>query len=176
MTTADQLFDAARKGDVGALAALLDQYPELLHVRNTPYEATLLHIAAAGGHLHAVDVLLKRGLDVNVRESGDNTCAMHWAAAHGHLAVVERLADAGGDAVGHGDDHELEVIGWATCWDPCQREVAHFLVSRGARHHIFSAVAMNLADDVRRIVADERSALNRRMSRDRKSTRLNSSH
>ena len=116
-----------------------------------------------------MDLLLKRGLDVNTREKGDNTYAMHWAAAAGHLDVVRRLADAGGDVVGHGDDHELEVIGWATCWDGCDdaahRAVVEFLVSRGARHHIFSAIAMNLADDVRRIVAADPSALNRRMSR-----------
>jgi len=61
------------------------------------------------------------------------------------------------------------VIGWATCWhgadDAAHRAVAEFLVSRGARHHIFSAVAMNLPDEVRRIVAHDPSALNRRMSR-----------
>jgi len=38
-------------------------------------------------------------------------------------------------------------------------------VSRGARHHIFSAVAMNRADEVRRIVAADPSALNQRQSR-----------
>ena len=116
-----------------------------------------------------MDLLLRRGLDVNTREKGDNTYAMHWAAAAGHLDVVRRLADAGGDVVGQGDDHELEVIGWATCWEGCDdaahRAVADFLVSRGARHHIFSAIAMNLADEVRRIVAADPSALNRRMSR-----------
>ena len=116
-----------------------------------------------------MDLLLRRGLDVNTREKGDNTYAMHWAAAAGHLDVVRRLADAGGDVVGHGDDHELEVIGWATCWDGCDdaahRAIADFLVSRGARHHIFSAIAMNLADEVRRIVAADPSALTRRQSR-----------
>jgi ankyrin repeat protein len=94
---------------------------------------------------------------------------MHWAAAAGHLAVVRRLADAGGDVVGHGDDHELEVIGWATCWDGCDdaahRAVAEHLVSRGARHHIFSAIAMDLADEVRRLVAADPAQLHRRMSR-----------
>jgi ankyrin repeat protein len=39
------------------------------------------------------------------------------------------------------------------------------LVSRGARHHIFSAISGNLADEVRRIVASDPSALNRRQSR-----------
>jgi ankyrin repeat protein len=165
LTVEGQLFDAARKGDVAILAALLDRSPEKLHVRAKPYEWSLLHVAAHNGRLAAVDLLLRRGLDVNVRERGDNTYAMHWAAAAGHLDIVRRLADAGGDVVGRGDDHALEVIGWATCWDPCQTAVAEFLVSRGARHHMFSAISMNLAGEVRRIVAADRGALSSRMSR-----------
>ena len=166
-TVDEQLFDAARNGDVDTLAALLDTYPDKLHARAQPYESTLLHLAAR--HLGAVDLLLNRGCAVNAREKGDNTYAMHWAAAAGQLDVVRRLADAGGDVIGHGDDHELEVIGWASCWDECDddahRAVVDFLVSRGARHHIFSAIALNLADDVRRMVAADPSALNRRQSR-----------
>jgi ankyrin repeat protein len=162
-----RLFDAARNGDVTQLVRLLDAHPDVLHARAGPYGFTLLHLAAR--HPGAVDLLLQRGLDVNARERGDNTYAMHWAAAAGELDVVRRLADAGGDVIGHGDDHELEVIGWATCWDGCDdaahRAVADFLVSRGARHHVFSAIAMSLADEVRRIVAEDPSALNRRMSR-----------
>jgi len=164
-----ELFDAARQGDLSRLMTLLDEHPDKLRAREQPYEWSLLHAAADKGQLSIVDELLKRGLDANTRERGDNTYPMHWAAAHGHLDVVRRLADAGGDVVGHGDDHAGEVIGWATCWpggdDAAHRGVADFLVSRGARHHIFSAIALNLADEVRRIVADDPSALNRRQSR-----------
>ena len=128
-------------------------------------DGSLLHLAATNGHLAAVDLLLRRGLDVNTRDTGDNAYAMHFAAGGGYLDVVRRLADAGGDVVGQGDDHALEVIGWATCFGPGHDDVAAFLLSRGARHHIFSAIAMNLADEVRRIVAADPSALNRRMSR-----------
>lgn len=168
LTLDGKFFQAARAGDVASLTALLDQHPARLHARAAPYEWSLLHAAASEGRLAVVDLLLRRGLDGNTREQGDNTYAIHWAAAAGHLDVVRRLADAGGDVVGHGDDHALEVIGWATCWDggddAAHRAVADFLVSRGARHHIFSAIALNLADEVRRIVAADPRALDQRQS------------
>ena len=168
-TPEEQAFDAASRGNVARLSDLLDRHTGLLRAGFRPYGHTLLHAAAQHGHLATVDALLQRGLDPNVREQGDNTYPMHWAAAAGRLDIVTRLANAGGDVVGHGDDHQLEVIGWATCWDGCDdashRAVAEFLVSRGARHHIFSAIALNLAHDVRRIVADDPASLSRRMSR-----------
>jgi ankyrin repeat protein len=167
LTIDGQLFEAARQGDAIALARLLDAHPDKLHVRAKPYGMTLLHLAAQD--LASVELLVARGIDVNARDTGDNSYAMHWAAAAGTLAVVRRLADAGGDVVGHGDDHGLEVIGWATCWPGCDddahRAVADFLISRGARHHIFSAIALDLDGEVRRIVADDPSAFNHRQSR-----------
>ncbi len=167
-STDKRLVEAARAGDVRTLAALLDAHPDKLHLATEPYAWTLLHHAADQGRLNAVDFLLTRGLDPDVREKGDNTTPMHWAAARGHPAVVRRLAAAGGDVVGKGDDHEGEVIGWATCGEGCDdaahREVVAFLLSRGARHHVFSAIAMNLAGEVRRLVADDPAALRRTMS------------
>ena len=164
-----ELFDAARTGNLNRLQALLEEDPKKLQVRDSPYSWTLLHAAAHHGQIDVVDDLLARGMSPNVRESGDNTLPVHWAAAAGHLDVVRRLADAGSDLIGDGDDHQMQVIGWATCWDGCDdathRAVADFLVSRGAKHHIFSAIAMNLGDVVRQIIASDASALNRRMSR-----------
>jgi ankyrin repeat protein len=169
LTVDGQIIESARKGHVERLARLLDEHPEKLHLKVPPYEASLLFPAAQSGNVDAVDLLLKRGLDVNYREKGDNTYAMHWVAAQGNLEMVRKLADAGGDVIGEGDDHAGGVIGWASCWEGCSddahRAVVDFLVSRGARHHIFSAVAMDLADDVLRIVTADPAALNQRQSR-----------
>ena len=167
LTVDGQLIVAAKDGDAAALAALLDAHPDKLRLAAQPYGWTLLHLGAR--HHDIVDLLLKRGLDVNAREKGDNTSAMHWAAAAGALDAVKRLADAGGDVVGHGDDHEMEVIGWASCWegcdDPAHRAVREFLIRRGAKHHIFSAIAADEADEVRSIVAANPGTLNSRQSR-----------
>jgi ankyrin repeat protein len=169
LTVEGQLLEAARKGNVSKLIKLLDAHPEKLDTRDKPYGHTLLHLSAHKGHLRAVDLLLARGIDPNVRENGDNTYPMHWAAAAGNLDVVRRLADAGGDVVGSGDDHALEVIGWATGWDGCDddahRAVADFLVSRGARHHIYSAIAVHDDQLIRRLVAEDPSELSRAQSR-----------
>ena len=168
-TLEGQIIEAARKGDAQRLARLLDEHPETLDLKVPPYAASLLFPAAQSGNIAAVELLLERGVDVNYREKGDNTCAMHWVAAQGNLEMVRRLADAGGDVIGEGDDHAGGVIGWASCWEGCNddkhRAVVDFLISRGARHHIFSAVAMNLPDEVRRIVAADPAALNQRQSR-----------
>src|SRR5207237_9093774 len=138
-----QLIDAARKDYDAKSTTLLDEHPDKLYARTQPYEHTMLHLAAHNGHLPAVDFLLKRGIDANTREKGDNTYAMHWAAAAGHLDVVRRLADAGRDVTGHGDDHDVEIIGWASCWNGCDdaahRAVVDFLFSRGVRHHLLPA-------------------------------------
>jgi ankyrin repeat protein len=169
LTTDGQLIEAARTGNVERLRMLLDQHPDKLQLKVPPYDASLLFPAAQSGSLDAVELLLERGLDVNYRERGDNTYALHWVAAQGNLAMARKLVDAGGDVIGAGDDHTGGVIGWATCWDGCDddahRAVVDFLISRGARHHIFSAVAMNLADEVSRIVATDPAALNQRQSR-----------
>ena len=160
-----QLIAAARAGDVDVLTRLLDAHPQRVQLRDRPYEWTLLHHAAFAGRLSAVALLVARGLDVNGRERGDNTYPIHWAAVAGHRPVVTWLADHGADIVGYGDDHLYEVIGWATCFDACHCDVAALLVQRGARHHIFSALACELADEVRAIVAANPDALQQRSSR-----------
>ena len=169
LTLDGQLFDAAERGDAESLGALLDKHPGKLRVTRPPYAWSLLHVAAHRGHAAVVELLLGRGLDVNTRERGDNTYAIHWAAAAGHGYVVRQLIDAGADVIGAGDDHGLEVIGWATCWEGCDddahRAIADMLVRHGARHHVFSLIAMNRGEELRWLVAADPSALNRRMSR-----------
>jgi hypothetical protein len=128
---------------------------------------TPLHTAAQSGDLDAVRRLLESGADPNAREAGDNTTPLHWAAATNHVEIVQALVDAGADVHGLGDVHSLGVIGWATVFAKQDRspiDVVAVLVARGARHHIFSAIALGDPDLIRQVVANDRKAVDRRLS------------
>lgn len=79
------------------------------HVLAPERNVTALILAAAGGHLETVKVLLKAGADVSAAyevhktEGSIGSQALHEAVKHGHIAVAETLLDAGADpnATGH---------------------------------------------------------------------------
>lgn len=160
-----KIIATAVGGDAAELARLLAEHPAKIAITGGAWDRPLLHHAAAGGHLACVDLLLGRGFDVNRRDRLDHASALHWAAQEGNRMVVERLVAAGADIEGEGDDHQLGVLGWATCFGKVREEVAAYLLARGARLGIFSAVALGRSDDVRAMIAADSSLLARRMSR-----------
>ena len=156
-------FEACRAGDVAALRDLVAREPGLVHAR-TPEGSTSLHLAVA--HLDAVRLLLEHGADPNARDEGDNAYPLHFAAGAGRVDVVRELLDAGGDVHGFGDAHQLDVIGWATCFGPTiPKEVLALLLERGARHHVFSAIAAQDLEAIHTLVEENPAALARRLSR-----------
>jgi ankyrin repeat protein/catechol 2,3-dioxygenase-like lactoylglutathione lyase family enzyme len=154
-------FAACEAGDVDTLRALLESEPSL--VRERAHGTTGLHRALK--HIDAVRVLLEHGADPNARDEGDNAYPLHFAGAFG-VDVVRVLLDAGADVHGYGDVHELEVIGWATCFGPTiPWDVVHLLVERGAKHHVFSAIACKDLALISRVVEESPDAIARRLSR-----------
>ena len=166
-----RFFEAAASGDVESLRRLLVADPELVRAARpgAPHGGwTALHTAAHAAHVGAVRLLLDHGADPNAREEGDNTTPLHWAAARGHLDTLRTLLDAGADVHGAGDVHALDTIGWATVYRPpdeTSADVVALLAARGARHHIFSAIAIGDPDLIRAVVKDDPRALDRRLSR-----------
>ncbi len=160
-----QIVAAAVQGDARTLARLLGEHPSKLAISGGQWNRPLLHLAAEGGHLDCVELLLGYGVDVNERDRLDHATALHWAAQDGRLEVAKRLVDAGADIDGAGDEHEMGVIGWATCFRTVQQEVADWLLARGAHPTIFAAIALDRADLVRALVKRDPRLLSRQMSR-----------
>ena len=80
-------FEAADAGDAGILAAMLDDGMDPRIERNG---LTALHIAASGGHVDAVRLLVETGMDVNLGPDGTDA----------------RIAEA----TGYGNPHMLSLL------------------------------------------------------------------
>jgi len=157
---------AAADGRVDDLRRLIDASPELLDARGVDRAGqTTLHRAAWNDRRDCVRLLLEYGVDVGIRDWGDNATALHGAAQRADVQVVRMLVEAGADVIGDGDDHQLGVLGWATCLGRVRDDIAAYLLGAGARLDIWSAIALGRAADVRRLVDADRSVLGARMSR-----------
>jgi ankyrin repeat protein len=73
------------------LAAALDANPTVLQdVRREDLPRHPLHVAAANGQTSTIDLLLSRGLSVNLADTWQMT-PLHEAAVHGHVDMVKHL-------------------------------------------------------------------------------------
>jgi ankyrin repeat protein len=113
----------------------------------------------------ATRLLIARGADLNRRDFPDNAAPLHFAAAHGDLETIRLLVEAGADVDGKGDDHGVGVLGWATCFGDVRKEAAAYLLDHGAKLDLWTAIALDRADDLRAMVTADRSLLAARMTR-----------
>jgi ankyrin repeat protein len=97
---ADQLSEAARKGDAAAVKKLLDEGVDV----NTKfrYNRTALSFAADRGNVDVVKLLIDRGADVNAKDTFYNATALSWAISPAmdrkvpqHDEVVRLLVNSG---------------------------------------------------------------------------------
>lgn len=158
------LRDAAGKGELARLTAVLDAHPELIDERGGEGVRTALHQAVFGNCEAAVRLLLERGANPNIRCEGDNAYPLHFAVERHRFPIIRLLVEHGADTIGEGDYHELGVIGWATAWDYIQPnpEIVRYLLAHGATHNIFSAVAMGETAVIRDLVGRTPGDLERR--------------
>ena len=89
-----QLFDAAKTGDTGAVKLLLDQGVDMNVKDNDGWSA--LHYAAIYAHTKTVKFLLDQGVDINATDNYGRH-ALHFAAIYAHTETVKFLLDRGVD-------------------------------------------------------------------------------
>jgi len=94
---AGELLFAAAKGEVESVRAMLNEKnSDTSKVNTADYDGqTALHLAAGGGHVALLEVLLKSRADVNARDRSGNT-PLHEAFARGHFEAAELIHAHGG--------------------------------------------------------------------------------
>jgi ankyrin repeat protein len=161
------LLAAAASGDAAAVASILDAHPGVVDERGLPAGQSGLRTALHAGVRHeaVVKTLLERGANPNIRDEGDNAFPIHFAAERGDLPVVKLLIEHGADPTGAGTGHELDVVGWAVCFDYAHHaEIARYLLAHGAKYSLFSAAARGEPAAIRELVQSG-ADLNARMDR-----------
>ena len=134
--------------------------------RRNATSATRFFDAIQKGDVDTVRALLQEDPAlIKARGPRHNASALHFAC--GNLEMIRVLLDAGADPNDAGDDERVGVIGWVTLIpEPgaVRMDVVSLLLERGARHHIFSAIATGDLDVVRTLVEQQPEALDQRLS------------
>jgi ankyrin repeat protein len=166
MQVIQAIMRAAQSGDLDVLRAGLDAHPKFIDALGGGFQkATALHLAVLRNQHAAIRLLIERGADLNPRDFPDNAAPLHFAAAHGDLETIGLLVEAGADIEGKGDDHGVGVLGWATCFREVRQEVAAYLLDHGVTLNLWTAIALDRADDLRAMVARDHSLPAVRMTR-----------
>jgi RNA polymerase sigma factor (sigma-70 family) len=130
-----EMLQAARVGDGERVRALLDADGALVGPVDDP----------AHGH--------------------DRVTPLHYAAEHGQIEVARALLERGADINAVEPSHQLTPLGWATTFPRrLQREMAEFLLSRGARLDIHSAAALGMTHDVEVLLRQDPSLADQRLT------------
>lgn len=83
----DRLIEAAKRGNVEDVRAIVESHVELINQRDQ-LGATALHHAAFGGHRSVVQVLVAQGAEINAADSQFGATPTGWA--------IEYLREMGG--------------------------------------------------------------------------------
>ncbi|KAK7424276.1 hypothetical protein QQX98_000544 [Neonectria punicea] len=91
-TLRQPIHQAAQAGNYASVKFLLDVAPACAHVTGGR-DITPLWIAAQGGYLRIVDLLLRYDVDVQIPLVDTRRTPIHQAAQEGHFEVVQRLLE-----------------------------------------------------------------------------------
>jgi ankyrin repeat protein len=140
---AEDIHDAAQKGDLQKVRALLETNQELVNQRDSGFGRTPLHWAARGVHLDVLRLLLEKGADPNAVDNS-KIAALHSVSSRGHKEAAELLLAKGAD-VNAMDEFGKTPLAYAITGS--HKELAEFLVSKGATVPIQGEAGRRLLHD-----------------------------
>jgi ankyrin repeat protein len=153
----DKLRDAAEKGDIVTVRALLDQGVDI-NAKSVSGNTALL-CAAQNNHSDMMRFLIDKGADVNAKGKDDGTgaaTAILFAATNGQADIVKLLLDRGADvnAATNKIYGNMTLVGALSAG---HSDVAKILIERGAdtsnKYIIMIAAASSTPDVLRALIS-----------------------
>lgn len=92
----EDIFAVMQKGDVAKVKTMLDKNPKLVKARDGS-GMMLLHWATFDGQKDMIDLLLKKGADVNAPGGVRSSTPLHMACVSGREEIVKILVENGAD-------------------------------------------------------------------------------
>ncbi|XP_031402461.1 putative E3 ubiquitin-protein ligase XBAT31 isoform X1 [Punica granatum] len=92
------MLRAVKFGDLDAVEALLERYPTLSELSTVYGRQSVLHLAAASGHIEILSMLLNRSVNPDLLNRHKQTPLM-LAAMHGNISCVSKLLEAGANVL-----------------------------------------------------------------------------
>ena len=124
------LHYAARRGDTRAIRASLDDDAPI--DQRTADQRTALMLAAEGGHLRALQLLLRHRPELAAADARHGWTALHWAVEKQHPALVRALVGAGASVDPLDKQDRTPFLLSAQQKQSQDTQIAHTLVARGA--------------------------------------------
>jgi hypothetical protein len=84
------ILDAVIAGNLDKVRQILLVKPLVVMTRTSHHEWTMLHMAASGGNINMVQLLVDKGAKVNAQNTYGKT-PLHYAASKGHTEIVKKL-------------------------------------------------------------------------------------
>lgn len=167
---AEPFFQLIAEGNVARLQELLKIDARLANAVDPGAQRknfSALHTAVRANQLGVVELLIEFGANVQARESMDNATALHFAANLGYIEIARALIVAGADVNDSNDSHQFAPIGWASQLAPHRSAelttaMVNLLRAHGAKHHVFSAISVGTIDELRDVLQENATALERR--------------
>src|ERR1051326_6410856 len=91
---AQEIVEAAKRGDLATVRRLLQKDPQLVRVGDSG-GSTALHWAGANGHVEVMQYLIDHGADINVAENVEGWTPIMSAACSGSAEPVRLLIKRG---------------------------------------------------------------------------------
>ncbi|MCE9610686.1 MAG: ankyrin repeat domain-containing protein [Chthoniobacter sp.] len=162
MAIGDDIFHAAREGELEKVRALLKEKPELAKAserfwRPPTDNYTALHYAVMKGHKEIVELLLAQGADVNAKSHSGYT-PVYEGAENGHLEIVKVLLARGADPDAKDRDRNwgaLQVAVWSG-----HSEIAELLLAGGVTLDFHSAAGLGMTSEVEGFLGTEKLSAN----------------